>query len=347
MSAWHDAQRLYEGTPFDNKAGLSSQAASYFDQMPAQPQARQPGQVGTSGDLDPNEVQYLGSLLTDPVQTVKKFGPSDQKTLQSIKTKLTRLIPTAQSKGKVALEPKQLDPSAEQMKKAQQIAGQNKPTELDGEESAAFGQAFGESMGWSGASGADDEEYIMGVQNGTLGAAEMAEGNWSRAAALAAGLAFAQPAGDPNARVPSNTEMAISHRPMRELDAHIDQLAAEHGVPAVLIRAMISVESSGNPAAKSGAGARGMMQLMPDTAKSLGVKDVHDPFQNIEGGVKYMKKLLGHTNGNIDRALAYYNFGPNAASKTPPQKWPAETKKYIRSVREKMKQLKAAKRAHN
>ena len=93
---------------------------------------------------------------------------------------------------------------------------------------------------------------------------------------------------------------------------------------------MIKQESSFNPKAKSGAGAVGLMQLMPDTARELGVKDRTNPEQCIEGGVKYIKKKLIEQNGNVELALAAYNAGSgNVKGKIPQNK---ETPKYVANV---------------
>lgn len=79
-----------------------------------------------------------------------------------------------------------------------------------------------------------------------------------------------------------------------------------------LVSAVISVESGFDPSAVSPKGARGLMQLMPATAREYGVKDVHDPRQNIEGGVAYLSDLTRRYDGNLKLALAAYNAGPTA-----------------------------------
>lgn len=91
--------------------------------------------------------------------------------------------------------------------------------------------------------------------------------------------------------------------------ALVERAAGKYGVPAALISAVISVESGWNPRAVSPAGAGGLMQLMPSTAKALGVKNRFDPAQNIEGGTKYLAQLYKKY-GSWHLALAAYNGGP-------------------------------------
>ncbi len=108
--------------------------------------------------------------------------------------------------------------------------------------------------------------------------------------------------------------------------------SAKYSVDAALVRAIIHAESSFNSAAISRVGAQGLMQLMPATANELAVYNVFDAQQNIEGGVKYLAKLLKTFNGNIKLATAAYNAGPNAVKKykgIPPYK---ETQAYVERV---------------
>lgn len=112
----------------------------------------------------------------------------------------------------------------------------------------------------------------------------------------------------------------------------VSNISAKYNVDEKLVNAVIRQESGFNVKAKSKAGAMGLMQLMPATARGLGVKDPYNPVQNIEGGVKYLSNLLKKYNGNIVLALAAYNAGSGAVDKysgVPPYR---ETQNYVKSI---------------
>jgi hypothetical protein len=116
------------------------------------------------------------------------------------------------------------------------------------------------------------------------------------------------------------------------LNLLIKTLAKRHGVDERLIRAVLAKESGGNPLAVSPKGAMGLMQLMPETAMSMGVQDPFNPEQNLAGGVKYLKYCLNRFNQDRTLALAAYNAGPEAVQKyggVPPY---PETLQYVASI---------------
>jgi Soluble lytic murein transglycosylase and related regulatory proteins (some contain LysM/invasin domains) len=98
-------------------------------------------------------------------------------------------------------------------------------------------------------------------------------------------------------------------------DSYIDRYAAQYHVDPVLVRAVIQVESDFNPHCVSNKGARGLMQLMPETAREYGVRNVFEPEDNIRGGVHNLADLLGRYRGDLRRTLAAYNAGGGAVAK--------------------------------
>ena len=117
------------------------------------------------------------------------------------------------------------------------------------------------------------------------------------------------------------------------LEAIISKASNRYGVEAGLIKAVIKAESGFNPNAVSHAGAQGLMQLMPGTARSLGVNDSYDPEQNIMAGTMFLRDLLKRYNGNLDSALAAYNWGPGNVDRKPEQ-LPRETRDYLARVKQ-------------
>ena len=113
----------------------------------------------------------------------------------------------------------------------------------------------------------------------------------------------------------------------------VDTIATNYGVDSALVRAVIKTESNFNRWAVSSKGARGLMQLIPETGRRYGVRDFFDPQQNVEGGVRYLKFLLEKFHGDIDLSLAAYNAGENLVERMGRIPQIAETTDYVRKVR--------------
>jgi soluble lytic murein transglycosylase-like protein len=136
----------------------------------------------------------------------------------------------------------------------------------------------------------------------------------------------------------SKEPVLVTKPTSREYRDNYDALIVEHaraqGLRADLVRAVVQVESGYNPRAVSTKGAQGLMQLMPSTARQLGVRAPFDPEENIRGGTTYLRQLLDRFDGNEELALAAYNAGPLAVdrygNKVPPYR---ETRDYVRKVR--------------
>jgi len=115
-------------------------------------------------------------------------------------------------------------------------------------------------------------------------------------------------------------------------DSLISKASEKEGLDSLLIKAVVEVESGFDPKGLSCKGAQGLMQLMPSTARSLGIKNAYDPAENIKGGSRYLRKMLDLFDGDIKLALAAYNAGPNAVKKygrIPPYR---ETQRYVKKV---------------
>ncbi len=129
---------------------------------------------------------------------------------------------------------------------------------------------------------------------------------------------------------------------MSDIDEIVETFSSKYNIDGDFIKAIIKQESGFNPNATSKKGAMGLMQLMPATAKSLGVINAYNPWENVEGGVKYLRGLLDRFNNDEKLALAAYNAGPNAVKKyggIPPYK---ETQNYVNSIMSAYDKIKEA-----
>jgi len=118
----------------------------------------------------------------------------------------------------------------------------------------------------------------------------------------------------------------------QDIDAAIERAAARHNVDPSLVRSVVKVESNFNPNAVSRAGAMGLMQLMPSTARSLNVSNPFDPQQNVDAGVRHLRKLLDSYNGNVRLSLAAYNAGSGAVARSAGVPHFRETQDYVRRI---------------
>lgn len=118
----------------------------------------------------------------------------------------------------------------------------------------------------------------------------------------------------------------------QDIDAAIDEAAARHNVDPSLVRSVVKVESNFNPNAVSRKGAMGLMQLMPSTARSLNVANPFDPAQNVDAGVRHLRKLLDSYGGNVPLSLAAYNAGAGAVARSAGVPHFKETQNYVRRI---------------
>lgn len=126
-------------------------------------------------------------------------------------------------------------------------------------------------------------------------------------------------------------------------DEYIYEASALYKIPVPMIRAVIKVESDYDPRVVSSMGARGLMQLMPSVIKDMGVRNVHDPRENILGGTRLLRVLANHYDGDVVRTIAAYHAGMGSLRKynntVPPYK---NTRKYVRMVLSRYYQYKQA-----
>ena len=128
-------------------------------------------------------------------------------------------------------------------------------------------------------------------------------------------------------------------KPDINLERIIEKAARKYDVDADLIRSVIKAESNFDPQATSSKGAMGLMQLMPETAKDLGVKNAYDAQQNVLAGTSYLKSLLDRYDGKINLALAAYNWGMGNLERSP-DNLPDETINYVARVNNYLKNIK-------
>ena len=118
----------------------------------------------------------------------------------------------------------------------------------------------------------------------------------------------------------------------QDIDTAIDEAAARHHVDPSLVRSVVKVESNFNPNAVSRKGAMGLMQLMPSTARSLNVSNPFDPQQNVDAGVRHLRRLLDSYNGDVRLSLAAYNAGSGAVARSAGVPHFRETQNYVRRI---------------
>jgi soluble lytic murein transglycosylase-like protein len=140
-------------------------------------------------------------------------------------------------------------------------------------------------------------------------------------------------------KLPIDQNIDVSD-PRSRIDIAISEAAQTHGVDPALVRSVIKAESNFDPNCTSPKGAMGLMQLMPETARELGVQNGYDPVENIGAGTRYLKKLLSRYDGNVPLALAAYNWGMGNLEKRPGQ-MPAETRRYVDQVTRNYAAMKA------
>jgi len=125
---------------------------------------------------------------------------------------------------------------------------------------------------------------------------------------------------------------ASTARRMETFAPLVRAAAQAHGLPEALLHAVIEVESGFDAAAVSPKGALGLMQLMPETARELRVRNPRDPAANIDGGARYLKELLGRFGNDLSLALAAYNAGPGAVQRSGGIPRNTETRNYVPRV---------------
>lgn len=170
-------------------------------------------------------------------------------------------------------------------------------------------------------------EVLQNLQNAQSGTTT---GSTASATASSASTAYAAPSAEASDSAKNSSKSKLSAG--AEMDAMFERAAEKYNVNVDLLKAIGKAESNFNAKAVSPAGAIGVMQLMPGTARSLGVSDPYDAQQNIMGGAKYISQMLDRYDGDVSLALAAYNAGPGNVDKydgIPPF---TETQNYVKRV---------------
>ncbi|MBX6395925.1 MAG: lytic transglycosylase domain-containing protein [Alicyclobacillaceae bacterium] len=147
------------------------------------------------------------------------------------------------------------------------------------------------------------------------------------------GLAAPAPAGFAGSGQTGESSAAAGSHGVGQWEPLIRETARRYSLDPALLEAIMIAESAGNPEARSPAGALGLMQLMPATARALGVNPLN-PAENLDGGARYLQSLIARFHGDLTKAVAAYNAGPGAVEKyggVPPYR---ETQEYVRRVSE-------------
>lgn len=131
---------------------------------------------------------------------------------------------------------------------------------------------------------------------------------------------------------PNTSRRPDVNHPALQIARSVEKASAKYGLPAELIRSVIRAESNFQPKAVSPAGAQGLMQLMPATARELGVEDPFDIEQNIDGGARYLRQMLDMFDGDLKQALSAYNAGPGAVLRYNGNVPYLETRHYVQKV---------------
>jgi soluble lytic murein transglycosylase-like protein len=140
------------------------------------------------------------------------------------------------------------------------------------------------------------------------------------------------PAPSPTSRARTAAEVKAILLAPSAYREHVRHAAETYKLPEELLHAVMAVESGFNPVAMSNKGAAGLMQLMPETAKDMYVRDVWNPSQNIDGGARYLRILANQYDGDLTKTLAAYNAGPEAVRRAGGVPSYQETREYVRRV---------------